>query len=103
MVYHDEGSSKSHIQISNMILPAASAVLFAHCVSAREIIFPPVLGLDGPQQLLGHDDIDIVTGSQFNGLTTFANLPYVNCFTDGEVDAYDLVILGSPFDTVSAS
>ncbi len=47
------------------------------------------------------DDIDIVTGSQFNGLRTFANLPYVNCFSDAEAKGkkYDIAIMGAPFDT----
>ncbi|KAI7781384.1 arginase family protein [Diaporthe eres] len=49
------------------------------------------------------DDIDIVTGSQFHGLKTFGNLPYVNCFSDDEAqrqDAkYDIAVLGAPFDT----
>lgn len=48
-------------------------------------------------------DVDIVTGSQFSGLKTFANLPYVNCFSDEEAEnkKYDIAILGAPFDTVS--
>lgn len=47
------------------------------------------------------DKIDIVTGSQFNGLRTFANLPYVNCFSDAEAEGkkYDIAIMGAPFDT----
>lgn len=47
-------------------------------------------------------DIDITTGSQFHGLKTFANVPYVNCFSDQEAAAkkYDIAILGAPFDTV---
>ncbi|KAL1857464.1 hypothetical protein Daus18300_010328 [Diaporthe australafricana] len=49
------------------------------------------------------DDVDIVTGSQFHGLKTFGNLPYVNAFSDEEAqrqDAkYDIAILGAPFDT----
>lgn len=49
------------------------------------------------------DDVDIVTGSAFSGLTTFAHVPYSNCFVDGdEVEGYDIAILGAPFDTVSA-
>ncbi|KAK1767049.1 arginase family protein [Phialemonium atrogriseum] len=46
-------------------------------------------------------DVDIVTGSQFSGLKTFANLPYVNCFSDEEAEnkKYDIAILGAPFDT----
>ncbi|KAI8961963.1 arginase family protein [Daldinia sp. FL1419] len=48
------------------------------------------------------DDVDIVTGSQFNGLTTYANVPYLNCMSDaeaGEGGKYDIAILGAPFDT----
>ncbi|KAK0630000.1 arginase [Bombardia bombarda] len=47
------------------------------------------------------DNIDIITGSQFHGLKTFANLPYVNCFSDDEAATkrYDIAILGAPFDT----
>lgn len=57
-----------------------------------------------PFSLHGGEDVDIVTDSQFSGLTTFANLPYVNCFSDKEAEGkkYDIAILGAPFDTVSA-
>lgn len=50
-----------------------------------------------------NEDVDIVTGSQFNGLATYANLPYLNCLSDDEVrdKKYDIAILGAPFDTVS--
>lgn len=47
------------------------------------------------------DDIDIVTGSQFHGLKTFANLPYVNALSDEEArdSKYDIAVVGAPFDT----
>ncbi|KAK6859775.1 arginase family protein [Apiospora arundinis] len=48
------------------------------------------------------DDVDVVSGSQFNGLQTYASLPYVNCLSDTEVEKgpkYDIAILGAPFDT----
>ncbi|KAH7027606.1 arginase [Microdochium trichocladiopsis] len=47
------------------------------------------------------DDVDIVSGSQFRGLQTYANLPYVNCFADEEADhgSYDIAVFGAPFDT----
>lgn len=54
------------------------------------------------------DDIDIVTGSQFRGLKTFANLPYVNALalTDEERtlehNQYDIAVLGAPFDTATS-
>jgi len=46
-------------------------------------------------------DVDIVSGSQFRGLQTYANLPYVNCFADreGDENSYDIAIVGAPFDT----
>jgi agmatinase len=52
---------------------------------------------------IDEDNIDIVTGSRFHGLKTYANLPYVNCFSDEEAQEqkYDIAILGAPFDTVS--
>lgn len=51
------------------------------------------------------DNIDIVSGSQFSGLSTFANVPYVNCFVDAEAEKqkYDIAILGAPFDTVCST
>jgi agmatinase len=72
-------------------------------VVAREIVFPaPSAHLFQPASLGDLDAIDIVSGSQFSGLTTFANLPYVNCFIDGPAsEKYDIAILGAPFDTVS--
>ena len=52
---------------------------------------------------LDDDDVDIVSGSQFRGLKTFANLPYLNCISDEETEhqKYDIAIMGAPFDTVS--
>lgn len=85
-----------------MIRAVAAILLVAHCASAREIVFPPVLSLERLQQPWRQDDgIDIESGSEFNGLTTFAHLPYANCFGKSDIEAYDIAILGSPFDTVS--
>lgn len=70
--------------------------------------FPPGPGQQLPLErsqltLDGESDVDILTGSQFSGLKTFANLPYVNCFSDREMAGkdYDIAIMGAPFDTVS--
>lgn len=69
---------------------------------ALDIIFPPVSGIERSQKPVTNDDgIDITIGSDFSGLMTFANLPYVNCFKALDMDAYDIAILGAPFDTVS--
>ncbi len=78
---------------------------------ARDITFPPIAGVDfstgrlqaqSPTSNLQIDDVDIVTGSAFSGLTTYAHLPYINCFVEKDgVEKYDIAILGAPFDTVS--
>lgn len=82
-------------------------------VLARDITFPPTAGINPstgnaeaqtPLSMPRLDDVDIVTGSAFSGLTTYAHLPYTNCFveTDEEKrEKYDIAILGAPFDTVS--
>lgn len=80
--------------------------MLAAIAFARDITFTPRAGVETVQHLLRDDDgIDISTGSEFSGLMTFANLPYANCFTDDwsteKEDAYDIAIMGAPFDTVS--
>lgn len=80
--------------------------IFALTCSAREIVFPSVAGIAGNSHQVPFElteTVDIVTGSQFSGLTTFAHLPYVNCFVDTEAEnnTYDIAFLGAPFDTVS--
>lgn len=62
---------------------------------------PAALSHRTDQTFFSGDFIDITTGSQFNGLGTFANLPYVNCLdtNQSEEGRYDIAILGAPFDT----
>ena len=75
-------------------------------VLARDIVFPPVTGVQNPfgtpiDALEEKEIIDIDTLA-FSGLSTFANLPYVRCLTkdeDEEVEKYDIAVLGAPFDT----
>ncbi|KAJ3562679.1 hypothetical protein NPX13_g8473 [Xylaria arbuscula] len=69
------------------------AALFG-VVQTRDWQFPHAVA----QQPLGRvsdDDVDILYGSQFNGLNTYARVPYVNCFLDEAVDGvkYDIAIL----------
>lgn len=81
--------------------------LLAMITSAREINFPSFVGLGTIQHSISNmDGIDISTGSELSALTTFANLPYTNCFADDwstdKEDDYDIAIMGAPFDTVSS-
>lgn len=91
-----------------MLLPAL-VISLAALGQAREIVFPPVAGIDripgqAPLRLNSEaddDDVDLTTDAM-GGLTSFGHLPYVPCFsakTDEEVDKYDIAVLGAPFDT----
>ncbi|KAG5297964.1 arginase [Histoplasma ohiense] len=78
--------------------------LWAKLNIAADIVFSPAAAVHGAtsQMPLGLDDtIDIVSDSQFSGLMTFANVPYVNCFVDSEAtkQPYDIAFMGAPFDT----
>lgn len=51
-----------------------------------------------------YDSAIDVSGRKYYGMSTYANLPYVHCLSAekvGEVEEYDIAILGAPFDTVS--
>jgi hypothetical protein len=87
-----------------------SKILFTLCICAQ--ILPVLSHRNGHaaahqmphvhQTIMGDDFIDVTTDSESFGLTTFADLPYVNCFKPDESEAgkYDIAILGAPFDTV---
>ncbi len=108
-------SLRAHYLISRssklLVKIMPSSLIFALCLFAQ--VVPTLAHRNGhavahqiptPQQkFMGDDFIDIETDSDFFGLTTFANLPYVNCFKPDETEAgrYDIAILGAPFDTVS--
>ncbi|KAI0431532.1 arginase [Xylaria sp. FL1042] len=72
---------------------------------ARDWQFPHAPSYSTTQKPLGglaaDDDVDIIYGSQFSGLNTYAKIPYVHCFSDEAADGakYDIAILGAPFDT----
>ena len=84
----------------------------------REIVFPSIAAIERYQRHgSGHVDqtplslsnpadddegISLETDAM-GGLTSFAHLPYVPCFspmTDEEIESYDIAVLGAPFDTV---
>ncbi|KAJ0292582.1 hypothetical protein Brms1b_002780 [Colletotrichum noveboracense] len=48
------------------------------------------------------DDIDISGADTIAGLKTFANLPFVDCFSGGDAEGqlYDIAIFGAPHDTL---
>lgn len=84
-----------------------AALAFAALVSAREIIFPPTSGLQHPVGnnigSLAYETGDI-SEPLYNGLTTYANVPYVHCLANStrsgeEIEKYDIAVLGAPFDT----
>lgn len=98
------------VKTSTMLLPALLYPLLG-ISQAREIIFPPVAGIDrlpgqAPLRLNSDadDDVDLTTDAM-GGLTSFGHLPYIPCFaakTDEEIDKYDIAVLGAPFDTATS-
>lgn len=70
--------------------------------SAREIVFPPIAGVQHPFVAYNADESLDISGALYLGLTTYGNLPYVHCLAadDEAVEKYDIAILGAPFDTV---
>lgn len=93
------------VQVHHLTMKT-SVIVLASAVTAREIIFPPVFGVQHAlgettfKDHLGNDGMDLST-ALYSGLTTYANLPYVHCLAkDGEdVEPYDIAIMGAPFDT----
>jgi hypothetical protein len=83
------------------LLSCATLVVTAFRAQAREIVFPDSSPLQYAFTRGGDlDEVDI-SGASFHGLNTFANLPYVECFTDGNLDSrFDIAFLGAQFDTV---
>lgn len=76
-----------------------SLTAFASVVNCREIVFPDVLPVQIPiASSFGRDESPL----RFYGLTTFANIPYVECFAEDLLytERYDIAILGAQFDTV---
>ncbi|KAJ9658383.1 hypothetical protein H2201_007823 [Coniosporium apollinis] len=79
-------------KLLSFILPLA--------VTARDVVFPPVSGVQGPLVTNEDDAIaEFPKPNAYAGLTTFANSAFVRCLADGEVERFDIAFLGAPFDT----
>ena len=91
-----------------VMLSVLSTLLLASLAWTREIIFPPVAAIQQQHPISPQGEHDLngpidISGAQYAGLMTYANLPYVHCLAaEGiEVEGYDIAVLGAPFDTVS--
>ncbi|KAL9108838.1 MAG: hypothetical protein Q9227_006495 [Pyrenula ochraceoflavens] len=77
---------------------------FINLSASREVVFPPIAAVHpngGSYQVpLAEDDPTLETWG-IAGLTTFANLPHVDCMSqEDKVPKYDVAFLGAPFDTL---
>ena len=85
----------------NALLTISTLPLLA---TPREITFPPSLANQLPLNDLWAQTPGVPGhGNPFAGLTTFANLPFVQCLADvpnEKVQRFDVAFLGAPFDTV---
>jgi hypothetical protein len=90
-------------QMSSSMIFVVSALPLAFLVVSHETRHQGVLEMPQYNHIAHWDDdaIDISTGAKAFGLTTFANLPYMNCFDEAKIGSYDIAIMGAPFDTVS--
>lgn len=98
-----------NLQIKSLTMRSLAVVLFVGSGLCRDIVFPPVLGIDrynnGQARIqLNNDegDVPLITDAM-GGLTSFAHLPYSACFSpkaDAEIESYDIAVIGAPFDTV---
>ena len=92
-----------HSTMFGFVILRAIFQILPYVTYAHSITIPQLSGIETLQRPLTDDDgIDITIGSDFSGLMTFANLPYVNCFKPSYMDPYDIAIIGAPFDTVSS-
>jgi agmatinase len=80
---------------------------FLSSIWAREIVFPPIAAVQrngqSAQISINNKDDYLEQPSEFAGLSTYANLPFVHCTSNGDVEAYDIAILGAPFDTATTA
>lgn len=81
-----------------------SGLLSAGVIScyAREIVFPRIAAYQSPMDVMPMDEIanGDIRSAKYHGMTTYANIDYVHCLSnDSTIDAYDIAILGAPFDT----
>jgi agmatinase len=96
--------------IASLGLSLLSVCTCGLSAAAREITFPPVAPVlqqysGGGQQdpvSLGAKP-DVAEFEKYSGLTTFANVPWVHCLSEGPVDGYDIAFLGAPFDTATTA
>jgi hypothetical protein len=97
--------------ISEVKMRAAIGVtVLPFLVSGRDVVFPPVLSLRDQLPIKaqsGHpiggfgNVMDELIAAPFEGLTTFAHLPYLHCLSPNSAsEPFDIAILGAPFDTV---
>lgn len=87
-----------------MLLLSLLLSTLAFSANGRDITFPPVLPVDQGPLMSGLNTPGLPGAmNPFAGLTTFANLPFVQCLKDvgnDGIEAFDIAFLGAPFDTV---
>jgi agmatinase len=94
-----------------MLAPKSVALVIGSTSAgfARDIIFPPVAAVHANDQAvlsIGRDSF--AEFNKFAGLSTYANLPFVQCLAETDVEVagvekYDIAILGAPFDTAATA
>ncbi|TDZ34445.1 putative agmatinase 1 [Colletotrichum spinosum] len=85
-----------------------AAVLIVNCVAVAAWHLPHPALANSPHQISltldksDDDDFDVTSADSIAGLRTFANLPFVDCFSEAATNQkFDIAVFGAPHDTVS--
>lgn len=86
------------ISVALLTLQGVAAWQLPH----RALANSPQAQLPLNQGFNGNADVDVAGADTVAGLSTFANLPFVDCFSDEAArgQKYDIAVFGAPHDTV---
>ncbi|TDZ46011.1 putative agmatinase 1 [Colletotrichum trifolii] len=85
-----------------------AAVLIVNCVAVAAWHLPHPALANSPHQISltldkgDDDDLDVTSADSIAGLRTFANLPFVDCFSEAATNQkFDVAVFGAPHDTTT--
>ncbi|TDZ17964.1 putative agmatinase 1 [Colletotrichum orbiculare MAFF 240422] len=85
-----------------------AAVLIVNCVAVAAWRLPHPALANSPHQISltldkgDDDDFDVTSADSIAGLRTFANLPFVDCFSEAATNQkFDIAVFGAPHDTTT--
>lgn len=78
------------------------AMVAGHAGHEHEPVFGQMPIVSGPSDIPVNFDRPVLDKDvympSFAGISTFAHLPYLQCFEEGIVEDYDIAVIGAPYD-----